>query len=76
MKINELRLKLEKLGVPRRVYSLSGWSDERLCLEKRDEVWDVFFVERGQKRAARTFETEDQACEYMLDELKYEVKNS
>ena len=73
MNISELRFELEKLRVPRRVYSLNGWTDERLCLENRDGLWHVFFVERGEERIMGIFENEEQACDFMLSELRYEI---
>lgn len=73
MTLKELQLQLEKLGVPRRVYSLRGAKDERLCIENRSGVWCVFFVERGQVRILKEFEEEAKACEFMLNELKFEV---
>ena len=73
MNIKELQVELEKLGVPRRVYSLKGPMDERLCLESRDGKWYVFFVERGRERILKEFDEEYAACDFMLNELKYEI---
>jgi hypothetical protein len=73
MNIEQLKAELEALGVPRRVYSLSGRKDERLCIECREGTWFVFFVERGQERALKKFATESEACSFMLEELKLEV---
>jgi hypothetical protein len=73
MNIQQLQNELDRLGVSRRLYSLRGWSDEKLCLENRQGQWHVYFVERGQERPMKVFESEEQACEFMLSELKYEV---
>ena len=73
MNIKELQVELEKLGVPRLVYSLKGSRDERLCIELRHEKWCVFFVERGQERILSEFDDENTACEFMLNKLKYEI---
>ncbi len=73
MNIVQLKQELENLGVPRRVYSLNGWKDERLCLELRDNKWSIFFVERGEERDLKQFSSEAQACDYMLGELRYEI---
>ncbi|MHA3016597.1 hypothetical protein E6A55_20345 [Cupriavidus necator H16] len=73
MNAKELKSELDRLGVPRRVYSLSGWRDERLCLEERSGTWHVFFVERGGERPLREFQSENDACHFMLEELKLEI---
>lgn len=73
MNIKELQVELENLGVPRRVYSLKGAADERLCIELRHGKWCIFFVERGQERVLKEFDEEHAACGFMLNELKYEV---
>lgn len=73
MNTKELKAELDRLGVPQRVYSLTGWRDERLCLEFRQDMWHIFYVERGAERSMREFRTEDEACGFMLEELKYEV---
>lgn len=73
MNIIELQLELNKLDVPRRVYSLRGAVDERLCLDQRNGTWFVFFMERGQEINLKEFASESFACEYMLNELKYEI---
>jgi hypothetical protein len=73
MNIEQLKCELERLGVPRRVYSLNGGKDERLCIECRDGEWVVFFVERGQERTLKQFVSESDACAFMLTELKLEM---
>ncbi len=73
MNIEQLKAELEKLGVPRLIYSLRGARDERLCIENRDDAWYVFFVERGQERVLRRFSDESEACLFMLEELKQEI---
>ncbi len=73
MNAGELKVELDRLHVPQRVYSLSGRKDERLCLEFRGEMWCVFFVEKGVERPLREFRSEDEACRFMLEELKYEI---
>lgn len=73
MNIELLKKKLDALGVPRQVYSLGGWRDERVCIENRNGMWIVFFVERGEERLLRSFSEEADACNFMLDELRREV---
>ncbi len=66
MNIQELKDELDQFGVSPRLYSLRGWSHEKLCLEQRDGDWYVFLVERGRERPMRAFESEDEACIFML----------
>lgn len=73
MNIAKLKEQLETLGVPRMLYSLKGARDERLCIEMRDGVWYVFFVERGQEHVLNTFSEESEACMFMLEELRQEI---
>ena len=73
MTVKELKKELEKLGVPDIYYSLvkGGTPNERLCLVKNaDSSWSVYYSERGEKDGMIHFDTENAACEYMLNELK------
>ncbi|MED3983847.1 hypothetical protein P4646_07205 [Peribacillus simplex] len=63
------KLELEKLlikdNVPKNLYSLnSGLPNEVLCLNKRDNILEVYYSERGLKSNLKKFDTEDDACEY------------
>lgn len=44
---------LEKIliqsGIPRRDFSLSGYSDDRVCLEYNENEWIIYMCERGNK---------------------------
>lgn len=73
--MNRLQLakKLEEIGVPSRVYSLHGASDNKTCIEQRNGKWYVFFFERGQENVIKVFDTETEACEFMLFDLKKEI---
>jgi hypothetical protein len=73
MNIKQLEQELEALGVPRRIYSLNAAKDERLCIEHRGGDWVIFFVERDKERILRQFVSEENACTYMLGELKSEI---
>jgi hypothetical protein len=69
-----LRIALQELGVPARLYSLSGsQADERICLYQDDGEWRVSFFERGQERPLGRFNNESAACEFMLEQLKHEL---
>ncbi|WP_293778152.1 hypothetical protein [uncultured Oxalicibacterium sp.] len=73
MLIKDLQLELEKLGVPRRVYSIGRPADERLCIEQRGGRWDVYFIERGKETTLRVFPSESDAALFMLSELRKEI---
>ena len=51
MKREELKKELVQAGVPDYMYNLTGIgrTDERLCLEKNENGWMVYYMERGIK---------------------------
>ncbi len=70
----ELKKKLDILGIPEYYYNLNpqgyGRTDERLCLDKKsDNLWQVYYEERGNKTTLLNFSTEDEACTYILNRL-------
>lgn len=75
MTINQLKNKLEELGIPEDLYSImvGGLPNERLCIIK-DEMWQVYYSERGKRTGLRTFETEEEACEYFYVKCKNMVQ--
>lgn len=52
-------LKLRKLGR----------TDKRFCLTYNNDKWEVYFCERGIKNTQMFFNTEEEACQYIFDEL-------
>ena len=79
MNVSELEKELKALGVPSDYYSilLGGTPNECLCLVKTNsETWQVYYSERGEKNGIREFETEQDACLYMLKKLKKYEKNN
>ncbi len=36
-------------------------------------MWHVYFVERGKERSVKQFAAESEACDFMLNELRYEI---
>ena len=46
-----------------------GLPNEKLCIVKEDK-WQVYYSERGNKSGLKIFETETEACEYFLGEIK------
>lgn len=71
MKSNELKEKLQQLGIPAYLYNLDsvGRTDERLCLEYSNNEWHVYYSERGVKTTDKIFTSEDEACEYIYVQL-------
>ena len=51
MLVNELKNKLDEIGVPQGLYSImiGGLPNERLCIVK-EEMWQVYYSERGKKQ--------------------------
>ena len=61
------------------VYSVDGLPlsrvDERLVLEIVEGGWAVYYAERGGRSGERRFDTEDEACHFMLDRLLADAGN-
>lgn len=75
MTIKDLQNELEYTGVPEELYSImsGGLPNERLCIVKENS-WQVYYSERGQKTGLRTFPTETEACEYFLKKMRRYAK--
>ena len=71
MTVIELEKELEKIGVSKNLYSIleGGLPNEQLCLVKED-VWYVYYSERGRKTGLKSFEKESDACDYFYKKLK------
>jgi hypothetical protein len=44
-------------------------ADEALVMEGQGTAWVVYYAERGLRSGERSFESEDEACRFMLDRL-------
>lgn len=66
-----LEEKLKIAGVPDYIYNLTGKGkkDECLCLEKNQGKWSVYYLERGIKTTNEVFESEDDACQFLYEQL-------
>ena len=62
---------MKKLRVPIELYNIDGKGrdDERFCLVRDGEKWNVYYSERGRKTTNKFFGTESEALEYMCKEL-------
>jgi len=70
MTILDLTESLNKLGISKDLYSImrGGLPNEQLCIAK-EELWLVYYSERGRKSGLKEFQTESEACEYFLKKL-------
>ena len=67
---NRLVMLLDAENVSTDAYRLHGErADEALVLEEGRDAWAVYYAERGLRSGERTFESEDEACHFMLDRL-------
>lgn len=71
MKVEELRKRLQQVGVSEFLYNLDGTgrNDERFCLQKCDGNWNVYFCERGIKTTNEFFDSEEMACQFIFEQL-------
>lgn len=68
---NRLQVLLKESGVPDELYNLyeNGRDDERFCLKKKENWWQVYFSERGINTTDIIFDTESEACQYIYEQL-------
>jgi len=68
MNKSELEEHLRKELVDPAAYSLEGGQNwyEKYCLDREGSRWVVYFAERGERLGLRAFDTESEACEYLL----------
>jgi hypothetical protein len=73
MNREELKVVLDRECIDPSIYSLYGQAggpyDDRLILEQDRTIWTVYYIERGEKSQIHFFETEHEACEYLLNRL-------
>ena len=61
----ELEQRLVQEGVPTDLYRLNGGlPNEAYCIAQDEEKWVVYYSERGSKSGVKSFETEEEACNY------------
>jgi hypothetical protein len=71
----ELRLRLKEEGFPEDSYSLEGGLyNERLCLERKNNRWFVYYSERGLRTNGKDFLMEEIACQYFYEAIVNMVK--
>lgn len=66
---NELMLYLEEKDIPIKYYAIGVVEEDKICILK-DEVWLVFYSERGKRRILFSSNKEKEACQSFLLILK------
>jgi hypothetical protein len=73
MDIAELAQALSERGVSSRYYRVGqyghGFSDDSFSLEEGDGLFRVMYIERGHPSVLASFQTESEACTYLLEQL-------
>jgi hypothetical protein len=73
MNVEELKLKLDELGISEQQYSLFGNNLPETTVLDHQSKWSVYKIyERGLKGRVFSFETENDACEYFLEIMRKE----
>ena len=60
---------LEDNGITKYYYNLDGYSDDKICMEKRDGLWLVYFGWRGKSDNINMFPDVLSASKKLIDEL-------
>ena len=68
------KLKEALKDIPSHHYSLEGYSENAVCLEKTDSSFEVYFAEKNQKWDIKEFDSEKDACTDMYSRLAKYVK--
>lgn len=78
MKKADLKAILQGMGVPEEMYHLEnhGNNDQKLCLNKENDVWFVYYSERGSKLVPAEFDNEDDACEEFMKRINKMMDNA
>ncbi|WP_237570085.1 hypothetical protein [Mycolicibacterium lacusdiani] len=72
MNLAELGKALEMVGMPPRVLALGGEAENSWCVNQAsDGLWEVFWMERGNKIDLVRLATESDACFQLLGRLAY-----
>ena len=66
----ELKAYFEEHLVPQKLYKIGGRHNNRICMEKTDDGWDVFFSEKKKKVGVLHYKDEASACSGMKNEIR------
>ena len=70
MTANELKLFLKNHRVPGKYYKIGGRHNHRICLDKTDSGWEVYFRDNKDKIGLTQYNDEASACIGMKKELR------
>ncbi len=72
MKREELKKRLQEMGIREGTYNLDGIGrdDERFNLIYENGQWTVYYGEHGQRTNPKSFSSEEEACDYLLEKLE------
>ncbi len=69
--ISDLEKILTIKNVPKDSYSLTGGlPNEEYCIGYTGQNWEVYYSERGLKTGLKSFNSENEACVYFLEQLR------
>lgn len=72
MNKSDLKQLLNRNNIPEWYYNLDekGETDQRVCLKKENNIWKVYFTERGEELFVMHFNSESEACDEILRRFK------
>ena len=71
MNKTDLYVKFKSEKVPEYCYCLEGGlPNDRFVLNKNEEMWEVYYTERGEIFEHRKFLDEESACNYLYHRVK------
>lgn len=72
MNVGELASAAKLIGIPEELLVAGGHAQLTWSVEEADDgMWEVYWLERGDKGDLERFANENQACTYMLGRLAY-----
>lgn len=76
MNVKQLEKILNNLGIPKNYYSINGHLvADTYILNQVYSKWEYFYYdEKGNQEGYKSFDDENEACEYLLEKLKNEMK--
>jgi hypothetical protein len=70
MNTRELKKYFKDHLVPSKLYKIGGSHKNRICLDKTESGWAVYFQDKKEKIGVLNFVDEASACSRMKDELR------
>lgn len=76
MNIRQLEKELDNLCIPKSYYSINGdLAADTYILNQVYSKWEYFYYdEKWNREGYKSFDYENEACEYLLEKLKNEIK--